>query len=59
MDTTDPKIVFDARGHCDHCNNYDTNVVPFWHTDARGEAELMRMADEIRTAGKGKDHKNI
>jgi N-acetyl sugar amidotransferase len=30
--------------------------VPFWHTDSRGEAELMRMADEIRTAGKGKDH---
>ena len=56
MDTTDSRIAFDARGQCDHCNNYDTNVLPHWHTDARGAAELARMADEIRAAGKGKDH---
>lgn len=56
MDTTDSRIVFDERGQCDHCNNFDSNVVPYWHTDARGEAELAQMAEEIRRAGVGKDH---
>lgn len=55
MDTTDSAIVFDARGVCDHCNTFYTQVQPYWHTDATGQAELDRMVETIRPAGKGKD----
>ena len=55
MDTSDPNIRFDERGHCDYCNNFDTNIVPNWHTDEQGARQLNAMADQIRAAGKGKD----
>lgn len=55
MDTTDPNISFDAEGRCDYCNNFTTVMKPNWHTDARGHAELMKMADDIRAANKGRD----
>ena len=56
MDTSDSNIVFDAKGRCDYCNNYFTNILPNWHTDARGEQEIMRQVEEVKRAGKGKDH---
>ncbi|VFR18622.1 putitive LPS biosynthesis protein [plant metagenome] len=55
MDTSDPRIVFDARGESDYCANFDAQIKPNWHTDARGEAELMRVAEKIKEQGKGKD----
>lgn len=59
MDTSDAKIVFDARGQCDYCNNYDTNIVPHWHTDERGERDLARMAEQIKRDAKGKTHDSL
>ncbi|HKQ13568.1 MAG TPA: N-acetyl sugar amidotransferase [Steroidobacteraceae bacterium] len=56
MDTTDPNITFDARGWCDHCNNYHDNIVPNWHTDERGEREILRQVEQIKRAGAGRDH---
>lgn len=55
MDTTDSQISFDANGVCDHCNTFQRKTLPAWHTDERGEAELGRMVDRIRAAGKGHD----
>lgn len=55
MDTSDPHIGFDAFGRCDYCNNFDANIAPNWHTDARGRAALMRLADEIRSKDKDFD----
>lgn len=55
MDTSDPNIVFDARGWCDYCCNYEKSIAPNWHTDSRGHAALMALADQIRASGKGRD----
>lgn len=55
MDTTDPWIGFDALGQCDYCNNFDKNIVPNWHTDAQGAAELAAFSERIKAEGKGKD----
>jgi putative aminotransferase len=55
MDTADPNITFDERGWCDYCNNFEATIKPNWHTDERGSAALMRMADMIRKGGKGRD----
>lgn len=56
MDTSDPHISFDERGWCDYCRNYHDNILPNWHPDARGEEELSKIADRIKSAGKGKPH---
>lgn len=55
MDTTDSAIVFDERGICDHCNTFYTKVQPYWQTGEKGEADLARMVESIKTASKGKD----
>ena len=56
MDTSDSDITFDARGWCDYCNNFYDNILPNWHTDERGQAELERQAEQVRRAGKGRSH---
>lgn len=55
MDTSDPNIPFDERGHCDYCNNFDATIQPNWHTGSEGISQLAQMADVIRETGKGKD----
>lgn len=55
MDTTDSAIVFDANGVCDHCNDYKQNILPNWHTDARGKDELNRIIEKIKKDGKDRD----
>lgn len=55
MDTTDAKITFDSRGVCDHCNTFYKKVLPNWHTDERGERELLNLAADIKKTGEGKD----
>ena len=55
MDTTDPNITFDGRGWCDYCNNFHATIKPQWHTDERGEHELMDLAAKIKKEGVGKD----
>jgi N-acetyl sugar amidotransferase len=55
MDTTDTKIVFDENGVCDHCNDFYKNILPNWHTDERGRAELEKIAKKIKAEGKGRN----
>ncbi|EJI85744.1 LPS biosynthesis protein WbpG [Alishewanella aestuarii B11] len=55
MDSSDSQIKFDSKGLCDHCNNFDLNIKPNWHTDQQGYAELMKAAELIKQEGKGKD----
>ena len=56
MDTTDPKIIFDDQGQCDHCNNFYANILPNWHPDNDSEKEIMEIADKIKKYGKNKTH---
>jgi N-acetyl sugar amidotransferase len=56
MDTSDANIEFDARGWCDYCNNYYTNILPHWHPDERGERELRPVIERIKRDGQGRDH---
>ena len=30
MDSSDPDIVFDSKGICDHCNTFKTKTFPYW-----------------------------
>jgi N-acetyl sugar amidotransferase len=55
MDTSDSKITFDEKGVCDHCNDFYTNVLPNWHTDAQGRKQLEELVVKIKKDGEGKD----
>ena len=59
MDTSDAGITFDARGWCDYCNNFHTNILPNWHTDERGQAEIDRMVAKIRKDGEGREYDSL
>lgn len=54
MDTSDPGIVFDDDGVCDHCNGFIHEVVPNWKQGPEGRAELAKIVEEIKASGKGK-----
>jgi len=55
MDTTDSAIVFDDNGVCDHCNTFNTDILPNWKTDEQGWRELQVIVDKIKAEGKKKD----
>ena len=54
MDTTDPDIVFDAAGVCNHCHRYDLVSRQRMIQPAERKEKLARLVEEIRQAGKGK-----
>ena len=56
MDTTDSKISFDENGVCDHCRNFDKNIKPHWHANEDKTEDLLRIAAEIKEAGKDSDY---
>lgn len=55
MDTTDNAITFDENGICDHCRTYYQDILPYWHTDNRGEAEISALVKKVKLSGRGKD----
>ncbi|WP_222846734.1 N-acetyl sugar amidotransferase [Chitinolyticbacter meiyuanensis] len=55
MDISAPHIVFDERGWCSFCQNFESDIAPNWHVDDRGAAQLAAMADTIRLSGKARD----
>lgn len=55
MDSSDPGIIFDQNGVCDHCNGYYKNILPFWKLGKGKEKELERIVAKIKKEGEGKD----
>ena len=56
MDTSDPDIVFDATGICNHCTEALHRLELSYLPDQRGEAKLAALIGEIKRAGKGKPY---
>jgi N-acetyl sugar amidotransferase len=55
MDSSDPAIVFDEQGVCDHCNDFVNNVKPQWVQGEAGKVELAGIVEKIKASGKGKE----
>ncbi len=53
MDDTDAAISFDARGWCDHCNDFYLSVEPVWSKNLRDAAALQRSAERVRRSARG------
>lgn len=56
MDTTDPDIVFDGQGHCNHCNEYFNNIQKDVYDGERSDKQLAEIVKRIQAAGKGKQY---
>lgn len=56
MDTTDPTIVFDEDGVCNHCAYFENNVLPVWFPNENGRQKLTKKINQIREYGNGKEY---
>ncbi len=54
MDTSDPDIVFDAEGVCNHCHYYVEYARVHLHYDEAGQRELAEIVGRIKAAGRNK-----
>lgn len=49
MDTSDPKISFNKKGICSHCESFENSIIPAWsYFKNRNETNLYSLLDEIR-----------
>lgn len=56
MDTSDPEIVFDENGVCNHCHTYDRMVREYVVDGEEGLRRLEQIAEKIRRDGRGKKY---
>lgn len=56
MDTTDPDIVFDEKGICNHCKYYENNIIPAWELKSGRTDELDKLIKKIKNYGEGKSY---
>lgn len=55
MDTSDPDIMFDEKGVCNHCRAYDTFIGEFPPPDER-KRKLDAVIEEIKNWGKNREY---
>ena len=56
MDTTDPDIVFDENGVCNHCHTYDRMVREYVVDGEEGLRHLEQIAQKMHKDGQGKKY---
>ncbi|MEW5825444.1 MAG: N-acetyl sugar amidotransferase [Candidatus Bipolaricaulota bacterium] len=56
MDTSDPEIVFDANGVCNHCHYFDDVVKQRWFPNDEGLRRLAAIAARIKAEGDRKPY---
>lgn len=56
MNTSDPDIVFDANGVCNHCRRYDALLSSRVLQGAEGKAALDAIVTRIKAHGRGRDY---
>lgn len=56
MDTSDPFIVFDNKGICNHCKKFDEVTFKEWPLKERGQERLEEIIDKIKKDGEGKEY---
>lgn len=56
MDTTDPDIVFDEHGYCNHCTDALELGKKVWFPNEEGERRLREYVKKIKKEGKNKKY---
>lgn len=55
MDSSDSKIIFDENGICDHCNTFDSKILPTWNFGEGHDEELNTIINNIKNKDKKRD----
>lgn len=56
MDTSDPEIVFDDQGVCNHCHTFDNVASKHWYPGPEGKVLLDRLIAGVRETGKNQEY---
>ena len=56
MDTSDPHIVFDKHGHCNHCKNSIRAIKHYEKNSSQKVDQLNGIVQEIKQSGIGKEY---
>lgn len=56
MDTTDPGILFDENGVCNHCRDYDLKAGKNVFSGAAAERKLNEIVGKIKEEGRNKEY---
>ena len=56
MDTTDPQITFDDKGHCNHCTEFLSVRSRYLYKPGESEQKLAADIEKIKKAGRGKEY---
>lgn len=56
MDTSDPDIIFDGEGRCNHCTTLLARVQAEVYSGSEGRDRLARIVERIQAEGKGRDY---
>lgn len=56
MDTSDPEIVFDDQGVCNHCRQFDAVTRKEWFPNEEGARRWSAICEEIKAAGRASEY---
>lgn len=56
MDTSDPEIVFDENGYCNHCNSYFSGIVKLVYQGEATERKLELLLERIKKKGRSRSY---
>ncbi len=56
MDTSDVDIVFDAKGYCNHCNNYFERISSRVHKGEESQKKMTQIVKKIKYSGRNKKY---
>jgi N-acetyl sugar amidotransferase len=56
MDTTDPEIIFDDSGICNHCHHFDEVTSKSWFPNEEGARLLKLIIGRIKATGNGRPY---
>ncbi|HSW68105.1 MAG TPA: N-acetyl sugar amidotransferase [Bacteroidales bacterium] len=54
MDSSDPDIVFDNKGKCNHCTDFDERIIKRTYRPGESEKSLLALVERIKHSGRGK-----
>jgi aminotransferase len=56
MDITDPEIIFDEKGLCNHCRHFHEVTSKHWFPNDEGKKKLDTLFSKIKQKGKEKEY---
>jgi len=56
MDITDPEIIFDEKGVCNHCHHFHEVTSKHWFPNDEGKKKLDTLFSKIKQKGKEKEY---